>query len=67
MKHQGGRRLLGVCESASRGEKEVKQRIIAKKQKMNNSGRDFIGSSQNASSLWPDDEKCLVFALSFQL
>jgi hypothetical protein len=30
VKHQDGRRLLGVCESASRGEKEVMQRNIAK-------------------------------------
>ena len=60
MKHQDGRRLLGVCESASRGEKEVMQKkTLRKSKKVNNSGRDFIGSSQDASSLWPDDVNAL--------
>jgi hypothetical protein len=63
--------MAAVCSAFVKalrvGKRKSCKETLQKSKKMNNSGRDFMASSQDASSLWPDDEKCHVFALSFQL
>ncbi|MBO7092220.1 MAG: hypothetical protein J6W23_10575 [Victivallales bacterium] len=55
--------MAAVCSAFVKalraGKRKSCKKTLRKSKKVNNSGRDFIGSSQDASSLWPDDVNAL--------